>query len=282
MQMVRELVIAGSVVAILGAASPAAAQSSAQPASVREADAATSRFSFDVALGIDKSISGNINSSGIGTLNDQVVVVLKNSYENVYGTGLHFRFGGGYMVDAETEVRVTFTLQSLDADLTPMGDIGASKLYGQYQDYQSFGLDVGFRRYVDVAPKMRVYGEGTVGLAFIDETDVVLVAPSSNLAENATDFYDKTSAFTLGGNAGLLFQVADKVGVYGQLGLRYVTGMSSIDGLEGTGLETINTRAHDGQCPSSPAYGFDSRSQFNSTHSDATRSRHGRRGHCAS
>ena len=31
-----------------------------------------------------------------------------------------------------------------------MGDIGASRLYGQYADYQSFGLDVGFRRYLDV------------------------------------------------------------------------------------------------------------------------------------
>jgi hypothetical protein len=69
------------------------------------------------------------------------------------------------------------------------------------------------------------------------------VAPGSNLAGNATDFYDKTSAFTLGGNAGVLVQLADKVGVYGQIGLRYVTGMSSVDGLEGTGLETINDKS---------------------------------------
>ena len=239
----RDVIVWSVVAVMLGTASPAAAQSTDQPASVRESDAATSRFSFDAAIGLDNSISGNINSSGIGRLNDQVVVILKNSYENVYGTGLHFRFGGGYMIDEISEVRVTFTLQSLDADLTPMGDIGSSRLYGQYADYQSFGLDVGFRRYVDVASKLRVYGEGTIGLAFIDETDVVLVAPTTNLAENATDFYDKTSAFTLGGNGGVLFQLADKVGVYGQLGLRYVTGMSSVDGLEGTGLETINDKS---------------------------------------
>ena len=39
------------------------------------------------------------------------------------------------------------------------------------------------------------------------------------------------------------FQVAEKVGVYGQLGLRYVTGMSAVDGLAGTGLETINDKS---------------------------------------
>jgi hypothetical protein len=158
----------------------------------------------------------------------------------VYGTGLHLRFGGGYMLDDETEVRATFTLQSLDADLTRMGDIGASNLYGQYDDYQSFGLDVGLRRYAYVAQGLRAYGEGTIGLAFVDETDVVLIAPGANLAGDATDFYDRTTAFTLGGSAGLLWQVGERVGVFGQLGLRYVTGMSEVDGLQGTGLEDIN------------------------------------------
>jgi hypothetical protein len=164
------------------------------------------RWNVEFGIGFDNSISGNINSSAIGALDNQVVVITKNRYEDVYGTGLHMRFGGGYMLSDETEVRATFTLQSLDADLTRMGDIGASSLYGQYDDYQSFGLDIGFRRYADMSDRVRAYGEGTIGLAFIDETDVVLVAPGANLAGNATDFYDKTTGFTLGGNVGLLWQ----------------------------------------------------------------------------
>ena len=241
MHSVWRYVVAGAMVAsALGAASPAGAQP-AQPYSAGPGDG--SPWSVDVGFGLDNSISGNINSSGIGKINNQAVVILKNSYEDVYGTGLHFRFGGGYMIDDVSEVRVTFTLQSLDADLTPLGDIGTSRLYGQYADYQSFGMDVGFRRYVDVTPALRAYGEGSVGVAFIDETDVILVAPTANLSGNATDFYDKTAAFTLGGNAGVLFKVAEKVGVYGQIGLRYVTGMSAVDGLAGTGLETINDKS---------------------------------------
>jgi len=232
MRIAWQQIVGGAVIAAaLGAASPA----SAQPAA--------SRWSADVGFGLDNSISGNINSSGVGLINNQAVVVLKNPYENVYGTGLHFKFGGGYMIDDVTDVRVTFTFQSLDADLTPLGDIGTSKLYAQYADYQSFGLDAGLRRYVDLAPKVRAYGEGTIGLAFIDETDVILVAPTANLSRDATDFYDRTAAFTLGGNAGVLFQAAERVGVYGQIGLRYVSGMSSVDGLAGTGLETINDKS---------------------------------------
>ena len=226
---------------VLGTGSVAHAQ--ATPSPYGPDATAGSRVTIDVGFGLDNSISGNINSSGVGRLNNQAVVVLKNSYEDVYGTGLHFRFGGGYMLDELSEVRVTFTLQSLDADLTPLGDIGTGKLYAQYADYQSFGLDVGLRRYADLTPKLKAYGEGTIGLAFVDETDVILVAPTTNLAGNATDFYDRTAALTMGGNVGLLVQVAEKVGVYGQLGLRYVTGMSAVDGLEGTGLETINDKS---------------------------------------
>lgn len=197
-------------------------------------------WSFDFGAGWDNSVSGNINSSGIGRINNQDVVILKNTYEDVYGTGLHVRFGGGYMLDEASEIRVTFSIQSLDADLVRMGDIGVSNLYGQYADYQSFGLDVGYRRYMPLKRALKAYGEGTIGLAFVDETDVVLVAPRANLSRNATDFYDRTAAFTLGVNTGLLVQAASQLDLYVQLGLRYVTGMSEIDGLAGTGLETIN------------------------------------------
>ena len=202
-----------------------------------------SPWSVDFGIGLDNSISGNINSSGIGIINNQTAVILKNKYQDVYGTGLHFRFGGGYRIDEETEIRVTFTLQSLDADLVEMGEIGASRLYGQYDDYQSFGLDVGLRRYRDLTPTIRIYGEGTIGLAFIDETDMILVAPQANLSGNATDFYDGTAAFALAGNVGVLFQTSEQVGFFAQAGLRWVSGMSSVDGLEGTGLETINDKS---------------------------------------
>jgi len=46
----------------------------------------------------------------------------------------------------------------------------------------------------------------------------VLAAPTSNLTERATDFYDRTAAVSFGGNAGVLWQVSNYVGLYGQLG----------------------------------------------------------------
>jgi hypothetical protein len=226
----KRVIVAMAMVAALGLASSAQAQPSIMDY----------RWSFDVGLGWDNSLSGNINSGAIGALDGQTVVVTPNSYSDVYGTGFHLRFGGGYLIDEISEVRAVFTYQSLSADLTEMGDFGVSSLYGQYDKYKSFGLDVGFRRYFDVKPNVRPYVEGTIGLGFITEIDVVLSAPSANFTGRATDFYDRTAAFSLAGNAGVLWQVSNHIGAYGQFGLRWMSGLSQIDDLAGTGLETIN------------------------------------------
>jgi len=228
-----------SVVALLAAGVFGAASIARAQATER------SPWSVDLAIGWDNDISGNINSSAIGTINNQAVVILKNSYEDVYGTGLHLRGGVGYMLaDQKTELRATLTFQSLDADfVTPLGDIGASKLYAQYSDYQALTLDLGGRQYMDLKPKLRGYADGTIGIGFIDKIDAKLVAPGANLITQANDFYDQTVAFSLGGDAGLLFERSDKLGLFVQMGLRWMTGLSEVDNLVGTGLDTINDKS---------------------------------------
>ena len=227
------------------AATPAIAlaQTPPRPASAQPASAAPEKpWSFDFGLGWDNSISGNINSGAIGTLNGQATAILRNRYEDVYGTGLHLRFGGGYKLDALNEIRAVFTFQSLDADLTVLGDIGASKLYAQYDRYKSLTLDVGLRRYVpNTVQNVRLYAEGAIGLGFISELDVELVAPGSNIIFDATDFYDATTAFTMSANMGILFNVHKQIDLNAQIGLRYMTGLSDVDAFAGTGLEDLNS-----------------------------------------
>ena len=64
----------------------------------------------------------------------------------------------------------------------------------------------------------------TIGLAFVDEMTDPRGA-QTNLAGNATDFYDKTAPFTMGVNAGCSPDNAP-LGIFGQMGLRRVGGMS--------------------------------------------------------
>jgi hypothetical protein len=89
-------------------------------------------------------------------------------------------------------------------------------------------------------PDLRVYAEGTIGIAFIDDINVLFAAPQSNVVFSSTDFYDQTAALTWSVSAGVLFRIAPQVDVNAQLGLRRVSGLSQVDQFAGTGLEDIN------------------------------------------
>jgi len=210
-------------------------------ASTAHAQTADTKWSVDLAIGWDNSISGNINSSAIGSINNQTVVILTNQYEDVYGSGLHIRVGGGYKLNPNTEARVNLSFQSADADLATLGDYGASPLYAQYTDYKSTSLDVGLRRYGRFNnTNLRPYVEGTLGLGWIDDISADLVAPQANLRADANNFYQSTTAFSWAVGAGLLMGINERLGGFAQLGLRYTTGLAEVDNFPGTGLETIN------------------------------------------
>ena len=209
-------------------------------ASTAHAQTADTKFSVDVAIGWDNSISGNINSSAIGSINNQTVVVLTNQYEDVYGSGLHVRVGGGYKLNSNTEARVNLSFQSADSDLATLGDYGASPLYADYSDYKSTSLDVGLRRYGRVNTNLRPYVEGTLGIGWIDDIDADLVAPQANLVVDANNFYQSSTAFSWAVSAGLLYNLNARLGGFAQLGLRYTSGLAEVDNFPGTGLESIN------------------------------------------
>jgi hypothetical protein len=229
--LIRKPIVLGILVAILlGAASATEAQDSP--------------WSGDVAIGWDNGLTGNINASAIGSIQNQVVVITSNSYNDVYGAGLHLRFGAGYRYREDTEFRVTYTFQSLDADfVTPIGDIGISNLYAQYDDYQTNAFDFGVRRYGQISPRLRAYGEGLIGFALVDEIGATLVAPGGNLVTQPTEFYDSSTAFTFAVNVGMLVQTTDRIGFFGQLGFRRTGGLSEVEDLIGTGLDDINDKS---------------------------------------
>ncbi len=200
-----------------------------------------SRLSLDLGVGIDISVNGNVNSGAIGRLSGQTAAILPNPYGEVYGTGLHFLVGAGWALNDESELRGAFTFQTADANLVRLGDFGPSSLYGQYSDYQTVSLDLGYRRYAGFPnARVRLYGEATIGIALIDAIDVQLAAPQSNVILDNTDFYDQSSAFTWGIGGGVMFPIAERMDFNVRMGLKHVSGLAEVDQLVGTGLDEIN------------------------------------------
>jgi hypothetical protein len=196
-------------------------------------------WAIDIGVGISPSVKGNINSGVIGTFQGQTVAVVPHTYSDVYGNSIDWHFGGGYALNADSEIHGAFIYQSTAANLVRLGDFGPSSLYGQFSDYKSWALDVGYRRYLPLG-RSRLYAEGTIGIADIQRINVTFAAPQSNLITENGDFYDGTAAFTWSVGVGVLFPIAKQVDFNGQIGLRHVGGLADVDQFVGTSLAAIN------------------------------------------
>jgi hypothetical protein len=213
----------------------AASAASAQPGAVERP------WSAEVSVGWDNAISGNVHSSGIGVIAGLPTVIEDRSYDDVYGTGVQWRFGAGYMLDERQEVRGVLTIQNVSADALRVGSLGASDLFATFDDYSSVSIDGGYRYYFPTQnERFKPYAGGTLGIAIIDEIDADFAAPAVGLTLDATDFYDGTAAFAFGIEGGVLYELTDRLDLNANLGFRFVSGLSDVDGLEGTGLEDIN------------------------------------------
>jgi opacity protein-like surface antigen len=198
-------------------------------------------WSVEVNVGWDFPVSGNILSAAIGRVFDQSTVIDAQSYGDVYGTGVTYGFGAGYMLDERDEVRGSLAFQSVSADLQQIGTSGNAPLYATFDPYKSIAFEGGFRRYfADRTERLRPFGGVSLGIAVVREIDADLAAPDLDKTLNATDFYDRTGAFTFGFSGGALYAVTDRIDVKGELGFHHTSGLSPIDGLEGTGLEKVN------------------------------------------
>lgn len=201
-------------------------------------------WNVEASIGFDFGLSGDFLTSGIGVVQGVPVVFRSQPFDEVYGTGVQWQFGGGYMVDDINEVRAQFSYQRVGASLVELGTAGASDLVATFDDYRAWSIEGGYRHYFAPSEeRARPYVGGLLGVSIIDEIDGVLAAPQAGIARYATDFYDGTAALTLGASGGLLYALNRSFDLNAQLGLRYNSGLSAIDGLQGTGLEDVNDKS---------------------------------------
>jgi hypothetical protein len=172
------------------------------------------------------------------------VVFQSQPFDQVYGNGVVWQFGAGYMLDDVNEVRAQYSYQRVGADVVNLGTAGTNGLVATFDDYHAHSIEAGGRHYfAPRSERMRPYAGALIGVSIISEIDGVLASPQAGLARYATDLYDGTAAFTLGVNGGVLYAINDRFDVNGQIGFRYNSGLSAIDAFVGTGLEDVNDKS---------------------------------------
>jgi hypothetical protein len=228
----RSLVFVIATSALLLGASNARAQ----------AQTAEKPWAIEFGVGISPSLKGNVTTGVIGTLQGQTAAILPHTYGEVYGNSVDWHFGGGYMLNRDTEIHGAFIYQTTAANLVRLGDYGPSSLYGQFSDYRSWSLDVGLRKYMSFSGA-RVFAQGTIGIADIQRINVVFAAPQSNVILNETDFYDGTAAFAWEVGVGVLFPIVPKLDLTTEIGFRHVGGLAAVDQFAATTLSPINSNS---------------------------------------
>ena len=203
-----------------------------------------SSWNAEATVGWDVNVSGAFLAAGIGTLEQSAAVINAQSFGDVYGTGVLWQFGGGYMVDEINEVRGQVSYQRAGSDIVNLGTANGTDLVATFDDYKSWTIEAGYRHFFATRDvRLRPYGGATLGVAIINEIDAVFAAPQGGITRSATDFYDGTAALSFGVNAGALYAVNNRYDFHAQFGLRFNSGLSQIDSLRGTGLEDINDKS---------------------------------------
>jgi hypothetical protein len=208
------------------------------------AQTAHSNWNAEASVGWDVNVSGGFLAAGIGTLEDRATVITAQSFGDVYGTGVLWQFGGGYMIDEINEVRAQLSYQRAGSDIVSLGTVSGTDLVATFDDYKAWTVEAGYRHFFATRDvKLRPYGGATIGVAIIDEIDAVFAAPQAGLTRLQSDFYDGTAAFSFGVNGGALYALNDRFDLHAEIGLRFNSGLSQIDSLRATGLEDINDKS---------------------------------------
>lgn len=194
-------------------------------------------LSFD--LGADVPVSGDVHSGGMGTVLALPTVVEARSYSDIYGPGFYWAAGLGYRVGMNGEVRVQGAFTTNSAENLQVGTVAGLPLFGLWDDYKAFTMDVGYRQYFGTA-RARPFVGGSVGFARLASVQTEFTVPAAGVVISDVDFFDDSTVPVFGVGAGLQMALSGRVAFQVGFELKHYGSYADLDGLAGTGLESIN------------------------------------------
>jgi len=193
--------------------------------------------SFD--LGTQVALNGDVHSGGSGTVLGLPTQVQARSYGDVYGNGFYWAAGFGYQVGGSGEIRVQGSYTANPADSLQVGTVAGLPLFALFDDYKAFGMDFGYRQYVGQAA-VRPYLGGSGGFVRLEQIQGEFSVPAVGVVLPNVNMYDSSVVPSFGGGGGLQINLSERFAVQGGVEFRWQGDAKDLDGLAGTGLESIN------------------------------------------
>ena len=204
-----------------------------------DARAQSNPWSVSLDLGTQIALSGDVHGGGSGTVLNLPTQVQARSYGDIYGNGFYWAAGLGYRVGEAGEIRVQGSYTSNPADRLQVGTVANLPLFALFEDYKAFGMDFGFRQYFGTATARPYVGAGG-GFVRVDKIQSEFSVPAAGVVLSNVNMYDTSVVPSIGAGGGVQINLSDRFAVQGGVEFRWQGDAKDLDGLAGTGLESIN------------------------------------------
>jgi opacity protein-like surface antigen len=177
------------------------------------------------------------------------------SFEDIYGEAASFGVEGAYGLGGGRELFGALRAIEAEEAQAQVGQafvpaLSASlPVFGRFGAFQALSLEGGVRQYFDLGGGFAPYIGGRVGLTQVDGIRATFTVPvpagvgaePNDIALNNVRFYDDSTAFTVGLDVGVSFELAPGFSVGLDTGLRYQSGLKDDDrDIGALGLASIN------------------------------------------
>jgi hypothetical protein len=206
--------------------------------SAKDVRAQSNPWSVSFDLGTQVALSGDVHGGGPGTVLTLPTQVEARSYGDVYGNGFYWAAGVGYRVGEAGEIRVQGSYTANPADRLQVGTVAGLPLFALFDDYKAFGMDFGYRQYFGTA-SVRPYVGASAGFVRLDTIQSEFSVPAAGVVLSNVNMYD-ASVIPSVGAGGVQINLSDRFAVQGGVDFKWQGDATDLDGLAGTGLESIN------------------------------------------
>ena len=207
--------------------------------SAAEARAQSNAWSVSFDLGTQVALSGDVHAGGSGTVLGLPTEVQARSYADIYGNGFYWAAGLGYHVGETGEIRVQGSYIDNPAERLQVGTVAGLPLFALFDDYNAFAMDFGYRQYLGTA-MARPYVGASGGFVRVDTIQSEFSVPAAGVVLPNVNMYDSSVVPSFAAGGGVQINLSERFAVQGGVEFKWQGDATDLDGLAGTGLESIN------------------------------------------
>jgi hypothetical protein len=200
---------------------------------------AQTKWAVAFNAGLDMSLAGDVHGGGTGRVLNLPTIVESRSYNGIYGHPFTWSVDFGYTATPNGEARVKLFRTTGSAEGLQVGTVSGLPLLAQFNDYTALGVDFGYRQYL-MSGAWRPFVGGSVGFVNVDQNSGTFSVPAANVTLPNVSMTGASTVLTFAASGGVTYPLGGNFEVQGGVDFRWHGDLDPVEGLAGSGLQSIN------------------------------------------